>query len=45
MISLEDYNAIMETAYLLRSPDNAARLREALHAADAGEAVQHDLED
>ena len=38
MISLEDYNAIMETAYLLRSPDNAARLREALHVADAGKA-------
>ena len=40
-----DYNAIMETAYLLRSPANAARLREALHAADAGKTVQHDLED
>ena len=35
LMSLEDYNAIMETAYLLRSPANAARLREALHAADA----------
>jgi antitoxin YefM len=45
MMSLEDYNAIMETAYLLRSPANAARLREALHAADAGKTVQHDLED
>ena len=45
MISLEDYNAIMETAYLLRSPDNAARLREALHAADAGKTMHHDLEE
>ena len=45
LMSLEDYNAIMETAYLLRSPANAARLREALHAADAGKTVQHDLED
>ncbi|WP_415966079.1 type II toxin-antitoxin system Phd/YefM family antitoxin [Desulfovibrio piger] len=42
LMSLEDYNAIMETAYLLRSPANAARLREALHAADAGKTVQHD---
>ena len=45
LMSLEDYNAIMETAYLLRSPANAARLRDALHAADPGKTVQHDLED
>ena len=45
LMSLEDYNAIMETAYLLRSPANAARLREALHAADASKTVQHDLKD
>ena len=32
MMSLEDYNSIMETAYLLRSPANAARLREAIQA-------------
>jgi antitoxin YefM len=30
MISLEDYEAIEETAYLLRSPRNAKRLREAV---------------
>ena len=30
MISLEDYNAIEETLYLLRSPKNAARLAKAL---------------
>ena len=36
MMSLEDYNSIMETAYLLRSPANAARLREAIQAADTG---------
>ena len=40
-----DYNAIMETAYLLRSPANAARLRDSLHAADTGKTVQHDLAD
>ncbi len=32
MISLEDYNAIEETLYLLRSPKNAARLAKALIA-------------
>jgi antitoxin YefM len=30
MISLEDYNAIEETLYLIRSPRNAARLSKAL---------------
>ncbi|OAI49117.1 hypothetical protein AYO45_03345 [Gammaproteobacteria bacterium SCGC AG-212-F23] len=30
MMSLEDYNAIEETAYLLRSPANAKRLRESI---------------
>ena len=30
MMSLEDYNAIEETAYLLRNPANAARLRDSL---------------
>ena len=45
LMSLEDYNAIMETAYLLRSPANAARLRDSLHAADTGKTVQHDLKD
>ena len=30
MVSLEDYNAIEETLYLLKSPKNAARLGKAL---------------
>lgn len=30
MISLEDYNAIQETAYLLNSPANAERLRKSI---------------
>lgn len=30
MMSLEDYEALEETAYLLRSPRNATRLREAI---------------
>lgn len=42
LMSLEDYNAIMETAHLLRSPANATRLRDALQS---GELAPHDLED
>ena len=45
LMSLEDYNAIMETAHLLRSPADAARLRDALQAAESGELAPHDLED
>jgi antitoxin YefM len=30
MLALEDYEALEETAYLLRSPRNARRLREAV---------------
>ena len=43
MMSLEDYSSIMETAYLLRSPANAKRLRESLSALHAAEI--HDLKD
>ena len=30
MLSLEDFNSLEETAYLLRSPENAKRLLEAI---------------
>lgn len=30
MMSLEDYNAMMETAYLLRNPKNAAVLAQSI---------------
>ena len=36
MVSLEDYKAMEETAYLTRSPKNAARLRSALRAMAKG---------
>lgn len=45
MMSLEDYNSIMETAYLLRSPVNAARLRESLNEASSGNTSTHELVD
>jgi antitoxin YefM len=36
MISLEDYKALEETSYLLRSPKNARRLLEAIGDLSAG---------
>ena len=39
LLSLDDYNATLETARLLRSPNNAKRLRESLEQANNGDAV------
>ena len=36
MLSLEDYNALEETAYLLRSPHNAKRLIAAIENLENG---------
>jgi antitoxin YefM len=36
MLSLEDYNALEETAHLLRSPANAQRLLRAIAALESG---------
>ena len=36
MLSLEDYQSLEETAYLVRSPANAKRLLEAIHALESG---------
>lgn len=36
MISLEDYESLKETAYLLRNPANAKRLIESIEAAEKG---------
>ena len=43
LMSLADYNAIAETAYLLKSPKNAQRLAESLAQVDAGKTVIHDI--
>ena len=43
MMSLDDFNAMEETAYLLRSPANAALLRESLAQAREGAAQVRDL--
>lgn len=43
MLSLDDYQALAETAYLLRSPRNARRLFEAVEQLTAGGGLERDL--
>ena len=43
MLSLDDYNALEETAHLLRSPANAQRLLSAIATLDAGGGEEHAL--
>jgi len=43
IISLADYNALEETAYLLRSPKNARRLLEAIADLEAGRGREREL--
>ena len=43
MLSLEDYNALEETAYLLRSPANVRRLLSALAALSDGKGREREL--
>ncbi len=41
IVSLEDYESLKETAYLLRSPVNAARLIRSIERLEAGDGVEH----
>ncbi len=43
MMSLDDYESLQETAYLLRSPENAKRLREAVGQLRAGQGTEREL--
>lgn len=43
MLSLEDFQALEETAYLLRSPSNAKRLLSATAQLDAGKGTEREL--
>ena len=43
MISLEDYEALEETAYLLRSPKNARRLIESIAELGSGGGTEREL--
>lgn len=43
MISMEDYQALEETAYLLRSPKNARRLMQSIIDLEEGHGQEKDL--
>jgi antitoxin YefM len=43
LMSYEDYAAIEETAYLLRSPENARRLRESIESYENGKGKEQAL--
>jgi antitoxin YefM len=43
IVSLEDYESLRETAYLMRSPENARRLLDAMERLEAGRGKVHDL--
>jgi antitoxin YefM len=42
-MSLEDFNSIEETAYLLKSPKNAKNLRESMKQYAHGKYQEHEL--
>jgi antitoxin YefM len=43
IVSLTDFEALRETAYLMRSPANARRLLDAMERLENGEGVSHRL--
>ena len=43
MISLEDYESLEETAYLLRSPRNARRILESIAELESGGGTEREL--
>jgi antitoxin YefM len=45
MLSLEDYESLQETAYLLRSPANARRLLASIDNLNKGKKVKKGLKD
>ncbi len=45
MMSLADYNSMLESAYLLKSPANAGRLRESIQATESSLYKEHGLDE
>jgi len=45
VMSLDDFHAYEETAYLMASPKNAERLNQAIAEVEAGKTAQHALID
>lgn len=44
-MSKDEFDSLVETSYLLQSPENARRLLNALERARAGEVTEHELYD
>lgn len=42
IVSLEDYESLRETAYLMRSPANARRLLDAMERLESGRGTSHE---
>lgn len=45
IVSLEDFESMRETAYLMRSPTNARRLLDAMERLEDGDGQEHELID
>ena len=45
MLSEQEYEGMLETLHLLRSPANAGRLHRSIEAANAGRLAEHPLSD
>ena len=45
MISLEDYNSMLETAYILKSPENAKRIINSLAAISGNNLIKKTLKE
>ncbi len=43
IVSLDDYESLRETAYLMRSPRNARRLLDAMERLESGRGGPHEL--
>ncbi|GAB2643526.1 type II toxin-antitoxin system prevent-host-death family antitoxin [Prescottella soli] len=43
MVALDDYESLKETAYLIRSPENARRLLASINRLERGTGTTHDL--
>ena len=44
MLSLDDYESLQETAYLLRNPSNAKRLFDSIEAAEKGNLIAKNID-
>ncbi len=43
IVSLDDYESLKETAYLLKSPENARRLLGSIERLESGKGAEHDI--